>query len=680
MPAPAPWPVSQDLAGLARRAISLSRTTGAGLGDLADALLRIEPAARELERQSPQPGGHEAPALLAWLVQLVDAVADAEDLLDELLRRRPALSACLDAAFPNRTTRKLRRLVGRLDGALDDSEHLRGACGAAASSGVRSPNRVTGSVLAERRVVGRQEECDEVIGKLLGDCEGKCSSSAPVVALAGHGGMGKTTVAQYVYNDSRIESHFDLRAWVCVWDRSDGTELTREILQSIGGADDALHDNDVASLERLQERLVESVASKRFLLVLDDVWIDEGKTEQENRTVWTKVLAPLRSSAGGSKILVTTRMKLVAEVLNSTNIISLDGLRSGECWLLFKEAALEGVTIDFPPYLLEIGKTISAKLNGLPLAAKALGQMLRNTRSTQKWRALLDKEIYDKIIISSLHLSYQHLPGHLQRCFAYCSMFPRTWKFNRCTLVNMWISLGFIQRPREESKSLEDLGQKYFDDLLSRSFFQSVIKGQQTYYVLDYLMCDVAQHFSACYCMKMEEGIPVMIPHTVRHLSVSTDYVPQLKSMNGFTRLRTLVIHRNSALSSCQFPIKLLAKFKKLRVLDLTLSDIIELPDTISELIHLRYLALCCMTNKLPKCVFKLRRLEVLDIPMLFLDNHPGGIGKFTKHLETYYRHKVDEGHDWCLRRCIRVAFHSSYEMGEGLPSETETDLFAFKI
>jgi hypothetical protein len=220
-------------------------------------------------------------------------VADAEDLLDDLHRRRlagPAISSCVGAALLG-PDRKLRRLAERLDCVRDDSERLR--LGHAAGCGVRSPNRVTGSVLAERRVFGRDQVCDAIVGRLVGDGEELCRPVAPVVAVVGHGGMGKTVVAQCVYNDARIQGYFDLRAWICLWDRLDEAELTREILQSIGGADDTSYDD---SLERLQEKLGEVVASKRFFLVLDDVWNDEGKTELENRAVWNKVL--LQSGAG----------------------------------------------------------------------------------------------------------------------------------------------------------------------------------------------------------------------------------------------------------------------------------------------------------------------------------------------------------------------------------------------
>ncbi|WVZ98550.1 hypothetical protein U9M48_043979 [Paspalum notatum var. saurae] len=643
-PSPAPWPVSQDVAALADRAAGLSRA-GAGprddLGTLAAALLRIQPVAHELERRGWL--DPEGPGLRAWLLDLRDAVADAEDLLDELHRRREAggapLSACVDATFRG-PGRKLRRLAERLDRVGDDSERLRPAARAAAGAGggVRSPSRVTGSVLAERRVFGRERERDSVVASLVGGGrEETCGSVAPVVAVVGHGGMGKTALAQCVYNDARVEAWFDVRAWVCVWDRSDEAELTREILQSIGCADDTLCGDGRGDLDSLQEKLEKSAASKRFLLVLDDVWIDEGKTEVENRSVWNKVLAPLRSTAVGSKILVTTRMKLVAEVLDVGHAVSLDGLRSDDCWLLLKEVALGGEAMDFPPELQEIVRAIVSKVKGSPLAAKSIGQMIWSARSTQELRALMNTEISDRIILSSLQLSYQHLPGHLQRCFAYCSIFPTTWRFDRYKLVEMWIALGFIQPPAEEEKRLEDLGQKYFDDLLARSFFGTANKDQQTYYFLDDQMHILAQHFSAHDCMKINEDIPAVIPPTVRHLSVSSDYLPQLKSKYRLGRLRTLLVLRSPSLSSSHFPRTLLAKFKNLRVLDLSESDVAELPETIGQLVHLHYLALCSMTNKLPKSIYRLKHVEVCVPILLFHDNHPGGVGKFgtVKHLKT---------------------------------------------
>ena len=51
-------------------------------------------------------------------------------------------------------------------------------------------------------------------------------------------------------------------------------------------------------MEKLQVKLGEVGAPKRFFPVLGDVWNDKGKIELENRHVWNIVSDPLSSVAG----------------------------------------------------------------------------------------------------------------------------------------------------------------------------------------------------------------------------------------------------------------------------------------------------------------------------------------------------------------------------------------------
>jgi len=47
------------------------------------------------------------------------------------------------------------------------------------------------------------------------------------------GGVGKTTLAQIVYNDEKVIEHFDLKAWTCVSEDFDILRVTKSLLESV---------------------------------------------------------------------------------------------------------------------------------------------------------------------------------------------------------------------------------------------------------------------------------------------------------------------------------------------------------------------------------------------------------------------------------------------------------------
>ncbi|RZC11007.1 putative disease resistance RPP13-like protein 1 [Glycine soja] len=53
-----------------------------------------------------------------------------------------------------------------------------------------------------------------------------------IISIVGMSGVGNTTLAQHVYNDTRMEeADFVIKAWVCVYDDFDVLTLTRTILE-----------------------------------------------------------------------------------------------------------------------------------------------------------------------------------------------------------------------------------------------------------------------------------------------------------------------------------------------------------------------------------------------------------------------------------------------------------------
>nr|XP_028952412.1 putative disease resistance protein RGA4 [Malus domestica] len=311
----------------------------------------------------------------------------------------------------------------------------------------------------------------------------------------------------------------------------------------------------------------------------------------------------LSGGAKGSKIVVTTCSTKVTLVMDIDSPYVLQGLRKEKCWTLFKKIAFRKGREEENPMLVPIGRRIANKCQGVPLAIRTLGSLMRYTTSESEWLAIQNKENWEfpkeeNDILAILKLSYDHMPVYLKQCFSYCALFPKGYEIDKKLLIQLWIAQGYIHPPSKDS-NLEDTGDTYFKELLWRSLFQEVKKdvdGKVISCNMHDLIQDLARAVagSECSICNVDSG---NVSERVHHVSFS-QYLP----------------------SSCEVPTTLLKARKNLQTLKLNRCYRLKhLPRNLGKMISLRHLEIngYCNLTHMPPGLGKLISLQTLPIFVL---------------------------------------------------------------
>ncbi|KAJ4744934.1 hypothetical protein LUZ62_012355 [Rhynchospora pubera] len=585
-------------------------------------------------------------SLKIWLDELRDVGYDAIDLLDEhnteLQRRNlvhySELRHKVSFINPKRVFYRLgmSHKIKKVSLKMDDVYKRRINFGLNVNEcpSVRNNHEITTSLLPTHIIVGRETEKREILNNLIPNGNMQVGESKlSIFAIYGMGRIGKTTFAQLIYNDERTLMYFEMRLWVHVSYEFDLEKVTHSILESM---DEPKYTG--INLDVSQKLIQKKLEGKRYLLVLDDFG-------NEKRHEWEKLIQPLCKGAPGSVIIITTRKKLVVDMISvfPSYVHPLKNLSEYDFYSLVNHHATSDL------YSLvnhNATSEIFENCCGIPEMAINLGDQLRRELDREKRKEIIQNWSER---CSFLEESYSRLPSILKSCLAYCSIIPEGLQFEKEWIVQLWMAQNFIAK--ESEQRIEDTSNTYFDWLVERSFFQRTRIGLNIdlYEYIPDMAHQVAKHTTEECCV-FDLNKPHNLKKTTKHMSIIFRSEGFSHIHDPFTKiyrckgLYTLLVIGGDLIN---YPLKLLHNLfdclGKLRALDLSYCNLGSLPDNIECLKHLRYLQLRNSNiQELPESICILYNLQTLGLRNCL----------FLKKLPEYTR---------CLKQLRHLDLHLDY-------------------
>ncbi|XP_048559950.1 disease resistance protein RGA5-like [Triticum urartu] len=489
-------------------------------------------------------------------------------------------------------------------------------------------------------LVGIEEKSLEVV-EMLTEGDEVSKKQLKVVSIVGFGGLGKTTLANAVYeklivqvNIQKQKLQFDCAAFISVSLNPNMKLIFKSLLHQL---DKHTYQN-INEASWVEERLIREIRTflenKRYLIVIDDIW---------DKSVWENIKYALIDNEYESRVITTTRILDVAQ--QAGGVYRLDPLSDEDSRKLFYQRIYGRENKSPPDQLVEVSESILRRCGGVPLAILTIGSLLSSKKGrahTHEYWSKVYKSISSGLDNSHddvknmrriLSVSYFGLPPHLKTCLLHLSLYPQDYEIETGQLIWKWVGEGFVGK--KQGKSLYEVGKDYLDELINKSLVQAV-HFQNGNEVCSCRIHDMVHDLITS--LSNEEGFlttigsqqPEYLPSKVRRLFVQTsteEVVNQLPTLS-LSHVRSLTLSR-PAFSL----LPALSGFPVLRVLDF--SNCEQVDDNhwkdICNLFHLRYLSLKGTSiTKIPKEIGNLKFVQVLDIRSTKIEELPSTFIQLT--------------------------------------------------
>lgn len=145
-----------------------------------------------------------------------------------------------------------------------------------------------------------------------------------IFPIYGIGGIGKTTLAKMVFNDAQFKDYSHV--WVYVSQTFDLNKIGNSIISQL-----SKEESQLTERQMIHNSLVELLAGRNILIVLDDLWEDNGSHLDDLKDML------IVGEHSRIVVIVTTRNEGIANKFQTIKPYKLAPLSNDSCWIVIKQ-------------------------------------------------------------------------------------------------------------------------------------------------------------------------------------------------------------------------------------------------------------------------------------------------------------------------------------------------------